>query len=166
MILLAAALALAAQESPAAAQPAPPVAAMTLTTGELPAMDCTVGFERLVEQIARTPGVRSRQPTETDRFQMYQDDLTRSTYYVTTQGLPAHPSVLRLTVVQGQVGARVSSNGCGYGNEAEAPQLVALIQQQIRNSGARPLTPAPDAAAPPAPAPGPSSPPVLRGSPQ
>lgn len=98
------------------------------------AMNCDLGYDALVRQIAATPRILSRAPTADNPLISFYDEEKSILYFITAEGVPAHPTVVSMAVNFDSGGMVAQPSGCTFGRQDQTPQLLDMIDQWLRKA--------------------------------
>ncbi|HKR86715.1 MAG TPA: hypothetical protein VJS38_00925 [Phenylobacterium sp.] len=87
------------------------------------ALDCSQSFEALKGKITAQPGLVAAPQEPTEPYRTYSTADSRTSYFITQPGAPAHLAIL----MQQAVGGQIKNTGCAYGDKAAYEQLMAYL---------------------------------------
>ena len=115
------------------------IAAAAAAAVSVGGIDCSGGFDRLMEAVTTTPGI-VRDPSPRG-FLVFVDAKALTIYTVTTPEQAAHPALIRRQAVVSGSSTALQMSGCSFGDKAAFDTLInrfdELNSQAAREAGGR-----------------------------
>lgn len=105
-----------------------------------PDMPCDIGLQGMVERLDNIEGAQLAQPGENNPFFAVLDQANEAMYFLTVDGQPAHPSVIKLQMDR-ETG-QMRPSGCTYGDRSQVDELLGMIAETLNGMVAQSAAPA------------------------